>query len=135
MKIISKNSTNKREDILNTSNNQKPLVLFRKPDLPQITFNALNSPKNSIISESKNYNNLQSFEPRDKEALILEIYHVTNDMDLQNRELENLKKDYEKLLENNLTFKLLIEKILKLEENEGSMNDEKKLKNQKKKEK
>ena len=139
LKIISKNSSNKREDILNTLNNQKPLVLFRKPDLPQInlqqTFNVLNSPKKSIISESKNYYNLQSFEPRDKEGLILEIYHVTNDMDLQNRELENLKKDYEKLLENNLTFKLLIEKILKLEENEGSMTDENELKNQKKKEK
>jgi len=139
LKIISKNSSNKREDILNTLNNQKPLILFRKPDLPQLnlqqTFNVLNSPKFSTTSESKNYNNLQSFEPRDKEALILEIYHVTNDMDLQNKELENLKKDYEKLLENNLTFKLLIEKILKIEENEGSMSDENELKNQKKKEK
>ena len=139
LKIISKNSSNKREDILNTLNNQKHLILFRKPDLPQLnlqqTFNVLNSPKFSTTSESKNYNNLQSFEPRDKEALILEIYHVTNDMDLQNKELENLKKDYEKLLENNLTFKLLIEKILKIEENEGSMSDENELKNQKKKEK
>ena len=139
LKIISKNSSNKREVILNTLNNQKPLILFRKPDLPQInfkhTFNVLNSPKNSITSESNNYYNLQSFEPRDKEALILEIYYVTNEMDLQNKELENLQKDYEKLLENNVTFKLLIEKILKIDENEGSMNDENELKNLKKKEK
>ena len=61
--------------------------------------------------------NAQDLQIRDREGLIVELYHVSNDMDIQNQELEYLKKDYNNLLNNCLTYKIMIEKILRLDEN------------------
>jgi hypothetical protein len=60
--------------------------------------------------------------PTDKEGIILELYHVANDMDVQNKELEELKADYDNLVNNSLAYKVIIEKILSLDANDNNTN-------------
>ena len=134
IKIINKKMENKREEILNTL--KMPYVFFRKPDLPSMNYtknsNTINSPINTAV---RNSYNIQNLEPRDKEALIVELYHVTNDMDMQSKELEDLKKDYNNLVNNSLTYKIIIERILKIDQNGYSTTDNKEENDIKKREK
>ena len=118
LKIINKKMANKREEILNSQNDNKPYVIFRKQELPPVysqqNLNSGTSPRNSM---NLGIYNAQDLQIRDREGLIVELYHVSNDMDIQNQELEYLKKDYNNLLNNCLTYKIMIEKILRLDEN------------------
>ena len=134
IKLINKKLENKREEIL--SKLKMPYVIFRKPDLPSANYtknsNTINSPINDGLRSSYN---IQNLEPRDKEALIVELYHVTNDMDMQSKELEDLKKDYNNLVNNSLTYKIIIERILKIDQNGYSTTDNKEENDIKKREK
>ena len=134
IKLINKKMENKREEILNKL--KMPYVIFRKPDLQSGNYtknsNTINSPINAAL---RNSYNIQNLEPRDKEALIVELYHVTNDMDMQSKELEDLKKDYSNLVNNSLTYKIIIERILKMDQNGYSTTDNKEETESKKREK
>ena len=127
LKIIKKKNINKREQILYTLNNKNSYSIFRKSGLPPISsqknLNHFNSPKNKYKPPNKYSFNIPHFEPRDKEGLIVELYQLTNDMDNQNREFENLTKDYNNLINNSLAYKIIIEKILGLDENGNYLNE------------
>ena len=122
LRIVNKRMINKRDEILSTLNENKPYTIFYKQDFPfvssQENLNTINSPKSLGIY------NIQDLEITDREGLIVELYHVTNDMDLQNQELEYLKQDYNNLLNNSMTYKILIEKILRLDENGNYVKNE-----------
>ena len=126
LKIINKKNANKREEILNTLNNNKGYSIFGPAGLPPVNIqknsNDLYSPKNPFNLGIKNSFNTPYSIPRDKEGLIVELYHVTNDMDVQNKELEDLQKDYNNLISNSLAYKTIIEKILELDENGNYIN-------------
>ena len=134
IKLINKKMENKREEILNTL--KMPYVFFRKPDLPSVNYTNNSNSINPLINAGlKNSYNIQNLEPRDKEALIVELYHVTNDMDMQSKELEDLKKDYSNLVNNSLTYKIIIERILKIDQSGYSTTDNKEESESKKREK
>ena len=56
----------------------------------------------------------------------MELYHITNDMDNQNKEIENLTKDYNNLINNCLAYKIIIEKMLDLNEDGNYVDGEEK---------
>ena len=126
LKIINKKNANKREEILNTLNNNKGYSIFGSAGLPPVNtqknFNNVYYPKNTFNLGIKNSFNTPYSIPRDKEGLILELYHVTNDMDVQNKELEDSQKEYNNLISNSLAYKTIIEKILELDENGNNIN-------------
>ena len=126
LKIINRKNANKREEILKTLNNQK-FPIFQKSDLPPISLkkglNNIKSPTNSINAVNKNSYYIPIFDPIDKEGLIAELYYITNDMDNQNKELEYLQRDYNNLINNSLAYKIIIEKILGLDDNANYIND------------
>ena len=139
MKIINKKNANKREEILNTINKNEPYTIFRSSGLPPISFqkslNHFYSPKHQFsIGVNRTYK-IPSFMPTDKEGIILELYHVANDMDTQNKELDDLKTDYNNLINNSLAYKVIIEKILNLDTNYDNNNDDKKVNTLKNREK
>lgn len=128
LKIINKKNMNKREEILYTLNNKNSYPIFTNNGLPPISsqksFNNFNSPNHINKNGNKFSFNVPRFEPRDKEGLIVELYHITNDMDNQNKEIENLTKKYNNLINNSLAYKIIIEKILGLDEEGNFINDE-----------
>ena len=134
IKLINKKMGSKREEILNTL--KMPYVIFRKPDLSSTNYNTKtsNTINSTINAGLRNSYNIQNLEPRDKEALIVELYHVTNDMDMQSKELEDLKKDYNNLVNNSLTYKIIIERILKIDQNRQSTTENKEEDDSKKRE-
>ena len=128
LKIIKKKNLNKREQILYTLNNKNSYSSFRQIGLPPISsqksLNHFNSPKSKYKPSNKYSFNIPHFEPRDKEGLIVELYQLTNDMENQNKEFENLTKDYNNLINNSLAYKIIIEKILGLDENGNFLNED-----------
>ena len=139
IRIINKKNANKREEILNTLNNNKGYSIFGSAGLPPVNiqknFNNLYSPKNEFNLGIKNSFNTPYSIPRDKEGLIVELYHMSDDMDVQNKELENLQIDYNNLISNNLAYKIIIEKILELDENGNDINGKNRINTLKNKEK
>ena len=128
LKILNKKNLNKMEEILYTLNNKKSLPILRKhQNFHPLSFpkslNNLNSPKNQYKAKDKYSFNVPSFEPRDKEGIIAELYYITNDIDVQNKEIDDLTKDYNNLINNSLAYKIIIERILGLDEN-GNYLDE-----------
>ena len=129
IKIINKKDLNKREEILYTLSNKKSFPsLPKQHDFPPISFqkslNNLNSPKIHSKQRDKFSFNIPSFETRDKEGLIAELYYITNDKDVQNKEIEDLTTDYNNLINNSLAYKIIIEKILGLDENGNYLDEE-----------
>ena len=126
IKIINKKNANKREEILNTLNKNEPYSIFRSSGLPPITFqkslNHFYSPKHQFSTGMKRSFNIPNFMPTDKEGIIQELYHVANDMEIQNKELEELKTEYDNLVNNSLAYKVIIEKILNLDVNDNNTN-------------
>ena len=59
---------------------------------------------------------------KDKEGLIVDLYHVSNEMDEQNNKLEELQQEYNNLISNSLAYKVIIEKILGIDENGNLIN-------------
>ena len=128
LKMMKKKNLSKREQILYTLNNKNSYSIFRQKGLPPISsqknLNHFNFPKNKYKPTNKYSFNIPHFEPRDKEGLIVELYQLTNDMDNQNKEFENLTKDYNNLINNSLAYKIIIEKILGLDENGNYLDEE-----------
>ena len=120
LRIIKKNIAKRRKEILNTYNHKSPYSIYLTEGLSSSGFQKsltnLYSQNNQINTGIKNSFNNPFFIPRDKEGLIVELYQLTNDMDVQNKELENLKKDYSNLIKNSLAYKQIMEKILELDE-------------------
>lgn len=140
LKLINKKNENKREEILNTLNNQKSYLHYQRDGLPRISIQKDIS--NSISpKKKKNISNKYSvYVPNfdsiiDKEGLIAQLYYISNDMDNQNKEIEYLKKDYNNLINNSLAYKIIIEKILDLDENGNYSNQPTLTNNLKKREK
>ena len=59
---------------------------------------------------------------KDKEGLIVDLYHVSNEMDEQNNKLEELYEEYNNLISNSLAYKIIIEKLLGIDENGEAVN-------------
>ena len=62
---------------------------------------------------------------KDKEGLIVDLYHVSNEMDEQNNKLEELQQEYNNLISNSLAYKVIIEKILGIDEDGNLINKSK----------
>ena len=115
MKIIDKKYTSKRDEILSKNRN------YQSPNHSK----KINTNK-EIISTENTAQNLFDFtyphmNKKDKEGLIVDLYHVSNEIDEQNNKLEELHQEYKDLVSNSLAYKIIIEKILGLDENGNSI--------------
>jgi len=115
MKIIDKKYTSKRDEILSKNRN------YQSPNHSK----KINTNK-EIISTENTAQNLFDFtyphmNKKDKEGLIVDLYHVSNEIDEQNNKLEELHQEYKDLVSNSLAYKIIIEKILGLDENGNSV--------------
>ena len=118
MKIVDKKYMSKRDEILSKNKT------FQSPS----HFNKYNSDnrKDNIQSDNVAQTLFDFTYPhihkKDKEGLIVDLYHVSNEMDEQNNKLEELHQEYSNLISNSLAYKIIIEKILGLDENGNSIN-------------
>ena len=119
LKTIDKKFLSKRDEILRKNKTIQSPNRSRK-------FNV--NDKSNIKKESEN-NSLNIFDftfpymnKKDKEGLIVDLYHVSNEMDEQNNKLEVLHQEYNNLISNSLAYKIIIEKILGIDENGNSVN-------------
>ena len=100
---------------------EKSLASYQKrSNLPIININNIDSCKKKL-STIKSYETLK--DQGLKEKVIVELDNQQNDIDAQNQQLNNLQSLYNKLQDNNLTYKIVMEKILDLEEKEKEIND------------
>ena len=112
----------------------------RKSSLPPIK-NRNNKNNDAIpykkIMEAKNKNNsigIHSLIPTDNEELIVEIYHFKNEITQKIREINELKSKFGLLEADNMTNKLLMEKLLyknNEEKNDNQTNEKKENKDNK----
>ena len=90
-------------------------------------FTKLISEKSSGSIRSKesrySYYNLKSEEPNEKEKIIADIFRIQNELYEQNEELTEYRNYYNKLKEQNLTFKVIMERILNLPEEDKICDD------------
>ena len=86
--------------------------------LPPLNLNtAKNSPKKQM--QTINYESAYDIPQADineKENVILQLLSEKNEKNIKNKELVELRKKYKKLKDNNLTYKVIIEKILNIED-------------------
>lgn len=93
--------------------------------LPPLKVNTvINSPKKQMqaINYESTYD-IQMADINEKENVILQLLSEKNEKISKKRELIELRKKYKKLKDNNLTYKVIIEKILNIED-EGVEDDE-----------
>ena len=124
LNIMDKKYTSKRDEILKmnkTIQSQKNSIKFNN--------DKSNIKKELIPNESVAQTLLEFTYPylikKDKEGLIVDLYHVSNEMDEQNNKLEELQQEYNNLISNSLAYKIIIEKILGLDENGNVINKNK----------
>jgi len=124
LNIMDKKYTSKRDEILKmnkTIQSQKNSIKFNN--------DKSNTKKELIPNESVAQTLLEFTYPylikKDKEGLIVDLYHVSNEMDEQNNKLEELQQEYNNLISNSLAYKIIIEKILGLDENGNVINKNK----------
>jgi hypothetical protein len=110
----------KRDEILCNSKNKN----VKSPDHSKKLYNIndkSNYKKDGLIKEDVAQTlfdfTFPNIHKKDKEGLIVDLYHVSNEMDEQNNKLEELHQEYENLISNSLAYKVIIEKILSLDEN------------------
>ena len=113
-KIMDKKYINKRDEILKKSKTTQYANNTRK-----INYNE--KPKESTAQNLFNFT-YPYMNKKDKEGLIVDLYHVSNEMDEQNNKLEELQQEYNNLISNSLAFKIIIEKILGVDENGNAIN-------------
>ena len=94
---------------------EKSLASYQKrSNLPIININNIESCKKKLCT-IKSFNAYETLKDPDlKEKVIVELDNQQNDIDAQNQQLNNLQSLYSKLQDNNLTYKIVMEKILKL---------------------
>ena len=121
---MDKKYTSKRDEILKmnkTIQSQKNSIKFNN--------DKSNIKKELIPNESVAQTLLEFTYPylikKDKEGLIVDLYHVSNEMDEQNNKLEELQQEYNNLISNSLAYKIIIEKILGIDENGNIINKSK----------
>ena len=121
LNIMDKKYTSKRDEILK----------MNKTIQSQKSSNKFNNDKSNIKKELiPNENVAQTLLEftypylikKDKEGLIVDLYHVSNEMDEQNNKLEELQQEYNNLISNSLAYKVIIEKILGIDENGNLIN-------------
>ena len=124
LNIMDKKYTSKRDEILKmnkTIQTQKNSIKFNN--------DKSNIKKELIPNESVAQTLLEFTYPylikKDKEGLIVDLYHVSNEMDEQNNKLEELQQEYNNLISNSLAYKIIIEKILGIDENGNIINKSK----------
>ena len=124
LNIMDKKYTSKRDEILK----------MNKTIQSQKSSNKFNNDKSNIKKELiPNENVAQTLLEftypylikKDKEGLIVDLYHVSNEMDEQNNKLEELQQEYNNLISNSLAYKVIIEKILGIDENGNLINKSK----------
>ena len=124
LNIMDKKYTSKRDEILKmnkTIQSQKNSNKF---------YNDKSNIKKELIPNESVAQTLLEFTypyliKKDKEGLIVDLYHVSNEMDEQNNKLEELQQEYNNLISNSLAYKIIIEKILGLDENGNVINKSK----------
>lgn len=124
LNIMDKKYTSKRDEILK----------MNKTIQSQKSSNKFNNDKSNIKKELiPNENVAQTLLEftypylikKDKEGLIVDLYHVSNEMDEQNNKLEELQQEYNNLISNSLAYKVIIEKILGIDEDGNLINKSK----------
>ncbi len=124
LNIMDKKYTSKRDEILK----------MNKTIQSQKSSNKFNNDKSNIKKELiQNENVAQTLLEftypylikKDKEGLIVDLYHVSNEMDEQNNKLEELQQEYNNLISNSLAYKVIIEKILGIDEDGNLINKSK----------
>ena len=92
---------------------EKSLASYQKrSNLPIININNIDSCKKKL-STIKSFNTIETLKDQGlKEKVIVELDNQQNDIDAQNQQLNNLQSLYSKLQDNNLTYKIVMEKIL-----------------------
>ena len=111
---------------LKNTNIKKSNSYHKNKMLPHI-----NIIKNAKIDEKKSIPityyqtfDIQMQDPNEKEKLIAELCSLQNDMYAQDEELNMLYTIYNKLQDNNLTNKIVIEKILCINDTSDNNNDD-----------
>ena len=131
MRIINKKKANKREEMLNILNKSNPHTFFSSSVSPQskspyhnkyIDLNTISSKSSKRINHIFN---VQHFILPDKEHLVAELYHINNDMEIQNKELEDLKNNYNNCIRNSLVYKSILEKIINSDKSGIFINNDK----------
>ena len=122
--LLNKKLKIKLSDNKKTSSTEKKTISYRKND--KISLLNLN---NSYESEKKskyshNTKNIQNQELDEKEKVILELLRLKDDINEKNQELNLLKNYYNKLQDNNLTYQIIIEKILTMKEGNNDKTKE-----------
>ena len=97
-------------------NNMAAITKFYSRD--RMLLENSNSPRIKNIVNSKR-NKKKKVETVEKERLINQLILTQKDMDKINNELKEYKDFYHKLQESNMTFKVIIEKILKIKNSEN----------------
>ena len=116
-KILDKKYISKRDEILNKNKSFQSPRRFNKYN---------NDTKKDNIQNENDAQTIFDFtyphmNKKDKEGLIVDLYHVSNEMDEQNNNLDELNREYQNLISNSLAYKIIIEKILGLDENGNSV--------------
>ena len=69
------------------------------------------------------YHSIKAEEPNEKEKIIVDLFRIQNQLFEQNEELTEYRNYYNKLKEQNLTFKYIIERILNMPKEEKTYYD------------
>lgn len=109
-----------------TSKEQKSSSYIKSKNFPSININIMTNRKKqtetiSYYGDSENNNRIE------KEKIISQLLKEKTELDIKNREIIGLNNYYQKLQNNNLTYKLIIEKILNINNEiiEDNNNDNK----------
>lgn len=101
-----------------TSKEQNSTSYIKAKNFPSINLNIISNRDKKQMETISYYNKVRDFEqtPRkEKEDIISELLHEKNESDIKNLELIELKNYYKKLQDNNLTYKIIIEKLLNID--------------------
>ena len=129
LRIINKKKANKREEMLSTIKKTNQYTFFLSSVSPQskspyrneyINLNSYSSKSCSKMGQI--FNAHHHFMSPDKEGLVAELYHINNDMEIQNKELDDLKNKYNNCINNSLEYISIIEKILKSDKSGNYIN-------------
>lgn len=120
---------NKQDKALSTRkvhSREKDSTFYTKANhLPPLNLNTVkNSPKKQL--QTINYESAYDIPQPDineKENVISQLLSEKNEKNIKKKELNDLRKKYKKLKDNNLTYKVIIEKILNIED-DGVEDDE-----------
>lgn len=117
---------NKNENILNnrkaTSKEKNSTLYIKSKNLPSINLNTITNTNKKPLETYSFYNNINDvpqLELNEKENIISQLLKEKTEFDIKNKELIELKKTYKNLQDKNLTYKLIIEKILNIESEIG----------------